>query len=61
MFARFGISLDIDALKDEKRTLDRRAYKQRQPSRDKRLNDATIDLADAMTDLENWVARAKAA
>jgi predicted acylesterase/phospholipase RssA len=61
VFAKFGISLDIDALKDEKRTLDRLAFKQGRPTRDQRLNDATIDLADAMTDLENWVARAKAA
>ncbi len=61
VLARFGISLDIDALKDEKRTLDLRAFKQRQPSRDQRLNDATIDLADAVGDLERWVKRVKAA
>ena len=57
VLARFGITLDIDALKDEKRTLDRRVFKSRQPSRDQRLKDATIDLTDAIVDLERWVAR----
>lgn len=61
VLARFGISLNIDSLKDEKRTLDSRVFKQRQPSRDKRLHDSTVDLTDAIVDLEQWVARTRAA
>ena len=57
VFAKFGITLDIDALKDEKRTLDSRVFKAHQPSRHQRLNDATIDLADVVIDLEQWVKR----
>jgi len=59
VFARFGIKLNIDALKDEKRTLDSRVFKQQQPTRDQRLHHAKLDLADAVSDLEQWVARAR--
>ena len=61
VLARFGITIDIDALKDEKRTLDSRVFKKRQPGRDQRLHDATIDLTDAIIDLEQWVARSHTA
>ena len=57
VLGRFGISLNIEALKDEKRTLDSRVFRKRQPSRDQRLNDATADLTDAIVGLEQWVAR----
>ena len=60
VFAKFGISLNIDVLKDEKRTLDSRVFKKRQPSRDQRLNDATVDLTDVVADLERWVAASRA-
>ncbi|MBL8525399.1 MAG: patatin-like phospholipase family protein [Betaproteobacteria bacterium] len=60
VFARFGIKLNIDALKDEKRTLDSRVFKQQQPTKDQRLHHAKLDLADAVNDLEQWVARARA-
>ena len=56
-FAKFGITLYIDVLKDEKRTLDYRVFKKRQPTRDQRFHDATFDLTDAIVDLEQWVAR----
>ncbi len=58
--ARFGISLNIDVLKDEKRTLDSRVFRKRQPSRDQRLNDATVELSDVVADLERWVATSRA-
>ena len=61
VFARFGITLDIDALKDGKRTLDSRVFKKRRPTRDQRLHDATFDLTDAIVGLERWVARTRAA
>jgi len=57
VLARFGITLNIAVLKDEKRTLDSRVFKKRQPTRDQRLRDTTIDLTDAVVDLEQWVAR----
>lgn len=59
VFAKFGIKLNIEALKDEKRTLDSRVFKQQQPTRDQRLHHAKLDLADAVSDLEQWVARAR--
>ena len=61
VLARFGITLDVNALKDEKRTLDSRVFKKRQPTRDQRFHDATVDLTDAIVDLERWVARSRAA
>ena len=60
VFERFGIRLNIDVLKDEKRTLDSRVFKQGQPSRDQRVQNATLDLRDAVSELEQWVARARA-
>ncbi len=60
LFAKFGISLNIEVLKDEKRTLDSRVFKERRPSRDQRLNDATVDLTDVITALEGWVATSHA-
>ncbi|MEO8101324.1 MAG: patatin-like phospholipase family protein [Betaproteobacteria bacterium] len=60
VLSRFGITLNIDVLKDEKRTLDSRVFKKRQPSRGQRLHDTTVDLTDAIVDLERWVARGAA-
>ena len=61
VFAKYGITLDIAALKDEKRTLDSRAFKAHKPTRDQRLSDATVDLSDVVVDLEGWVKRQRAA
>ena len=61
VLGRFGIMLNIDALKDERRTLDSRVFKKHRPSRDQRLHDTTVDLSDAILDLERWVARSGAA
>ena len=58
--AKFGITLNIDTLKDATRTLDSRVFKERQPSRGQRLQDTTVDLADAIAGLEQWVARGRA-
>ena len=61
VFAKYGITLDIAALKDEKRTLDSRVFKAHKPTRDQRLSDATVDLSDVVVDLEAWVKRQRAA
>lgn len=61
VLARFGIKLNLAALKDEKRTLDLRVFKQRQPTRDQRLSDAQVDLSDTLVDLEQWVERTRTA
>ncbi|MEP7156974.1 MAG: patatin-like phospholipase family protein [Betaproteobacteria bacterium] len=60
VFARFGISLDLDVLNDEKRTLDSRVFKTPPVSPKQRLRDATRDLKDTVTDLERWVAAGRA-
>ncbi len=60
VFAKYGISLNIEVLKDEKRTLDSRTFKERRPSRDQRLKHATVDLTDVVSDLERWVAASRA-
>ena len=59
VFAKFGIRLNLEALKDEHRTLDSRMFAAQKPSRDQRLSDATVDLGDAIGELERWVARSK--
>lgn len=60
VLAKYGITLNLAALQDEKRTLESRVFRHRQPSSDHRLNDATVDLTDAIIDLEQWVARTRA-
>ena len=57
VLARFGISMNVDVLKDEKRTLDSRVFKQQKPTRNQRLHDASADLGDAVAELESWIAR----
>jgi predicted acylesterase/phospholipase RssA len=57
ILARFGISVNLTVLKDPRRTLDDRIFRKRQPTRSQRLNTATLDLADAIADLEGLMAR----
>jgi NTE family protein len=58
LLAKYGITLNLDALRDEKRTLDHGLFKRtRKLPRDERLAAATVDLSDAVADLERFVAR----
>lgn len=58
---KFGIKLDIAALKDESRTLDSRVFKRgAQLPKKERLSDAQLDLADAIRELEGFVKRNRA-
>ena len=61
VFAKFDIRLNLEALKDETRTLDNRMFAQQKPSRDQRLSDATVDLGDTIGELERWIARSNIA
>ena len=56
---KYRITMNLDVLRDEKRTLDYGLFKRtRKLPRDERLRGATLDLADAIADLEHWVTRA---
>jgi hypothetical protein len=56
---KYGISLNLDVLRDEKRTLDQGLFRRtRNLPREERLHGATLDLSDAVADLERWVGRA---
>ncbi len=61
VFEKFGITMDLDILRDESRTLDSRVFKRgaKLPIK-QRLSDATLDLADAITALEGVLKRNKA-
>lgn len=52
-FVRHGIMLDIDALKDRTRTLDRKLHGSRQ-HQDEKLRSVALDLADTLADLQRW-------
>lgn len=59
---RYGITLDVDALKDETRTLDAKLLRSRpRRSSGERLRGAAIDLGDALGDLKRWMAERKTA
>lgn len=45
--------LDIDALKDRTRTLDRKLHGSRQ-HQDEKLRSVALDLADTLADLQRW-------
>ncbi len=53
VFAKFGIKMNIDVLRDEARTIDSRVFKRgaKLPIK-QRLADATLNLADAIAVLE---------
>ena len=56
---KYGITMNLDVLRDEKRTLDQGLFRRtRKLPRAERLRGATLDLSDAIADLERWVNRA---
>jgi NTE family protein len=59
IFAKFGVTLDVAALKDETRTLDQRAFKRgAQLPKQERWADTRLNLADTLAELEGFVQRA---
>jgi NTE family protein len=59
---RYGIEVDVAALKDETRTLDAKLLRARpRLSKGERLRGAALDLGDALTDLKRWMAERKTA
>jgi NTE family protein len=62
LLAKYGITLNLDVLRDEKRTLDHGLFKRtRKLPRDERLAAASVDLGDAVAELERFVVRARGA
>lgn len=61
VLAKYGIRMDLAALRDESRTLDQRLARRSKPTAKQNLKDAEIDLGDAIADLEKFVSRRKAA
>ena len=58
IFEKYGITMNLDVLRDAKRTLDHGLFKRsRKLRREERLLSATLDLSDAIADLERWVTR----
>jgi NTE family protein len=61
ILAKYSIRLDLDVLRDEQRTLDYSLLKRsRRLPKEERLAGATVDLRDAVIDLEKFVARQRA-
>jgi NTE family protein len=60
IFAKFGIKLNLDVLKDETRTLDSRVFKRGAalPKRE-RVDRATLDLGDSIAALEGYIRRSR--
>ena len=59
ILAKYGITINLDVLRDEKRTLENGLFKRgRKLARNERLLGATVDLSDTIADLERWLARA---
>ena len=55
---KYRISMNLDVLRDSTRTLDQGLFKRsRKQRREARLLGATLDLSDAITDLERWIGR----
>lgn len=60
ILAQFGITLNVSLLKDHNRTLDKRVFKRGAAlPKTARLNDAKVNLADAIAELEGFVARSR--
>ncbi len=60
ILVKYGITLDLDTLRDDKRTLDHSLFKRtRKLPKDERLAAASADLSDAIGELERLVARSK--
>jgi NTE family protein len=60
VLAKYGITLNLDVLKDEKRTLDYSLLKRsRKLPKDEMLAGATVELNDAIADLEKFIARGR--
>ena len=57
VLAKYGIRMDLAALKDESRTLDERLARRAKLSPKQRLQHAEADLADSIADLEKFVSR----
>jgi hypothetical protein len=58
ILGKYGISINLDVLRDSKRTLDHGLFKRTaRLRREERLLGATLDLSDAIADLERWVSR----
>jgi NTE family protein len=58
IFARYGMTLKVDVLKDESRTLDAKVKRSRpRLSRNDRLRGAMLDLSDSLKDLQALIAR----
>ena len=57
VLAKYGIRMDLAALKDESRTLDQRLARRAKQNPKQRLKHAEADLADAIADLEKFVSR----
>lgn len=59
ILAKYGITINLDVLRDEKRTLDSGLFRRgRKQARDERMLGATLDLSDTIADLERWLTRA---
>lgn len=61
VLAKYGITLDIDALKDASRTLDKRIHRRNAPTRRQQIKNVEFDIADAVSDLERFIKRRAAA
>jgi predicted acylesterase/phospholipase RssA len=57
VLAKYGIELDLAALRDTARTLDRRIQRKRAPTRRQQLKDVEFDLGEAIAELERFVKR----
>jgi predicted acylesterase/phospholipase RssA len=61
IFAKYGIALNLAVLRDEKRTLESGLFRRtRHLPKEARLHGATLDLSDAILELEKFVARRRA-
>jgi NTE family protein len=60
ILAKFNIKINVDVLRDESRTLDRRVFKRgaELPKRE-RMDSAKLDLGDSILALEGFVARSR--
>jgi hypothetical protein len=60
ILAKYGITLNLDILRDTKRTLDQRLLKQRQRvSAQTQVKALTTELSEVIQDLERFVAQSR--